>query len=271
MPAVIEDPQKPYVFSNDQPTAPDLLRALGETLDPFTRIRLTEAGVTEGMCCLEVGAGAGTIAGWLADRVGPAGVVVATDVAPQHIPLQPGLTVVRHNVVTEPIPYGPYDLIHARAVLQHLPQRQEVLATLVAALRPGGVIVVEELEARWSTAVLATPDPDPGAHDLFARYETAMARVLTAGGNDPSWCRRVHSAMCDLGLADVDTQGWHGSWAGGSGVALLAHAGSTELRDQLVVAGMTIQDLDTLQRLAMHPDLVLRGILLLSSVGRKPA
>jgi hypothetical protein len=195
--------------------------------------------------------------------------VVATDIKPQHIPKHSGLTVIKHDIVTEPIPYGPYDLIHARAVLQHLPQRHAVLAKLVAVLRPRGVLIIEELEARWSTAVLATPDPR--AHDVFARYETALTSVLKASGNDPTWARQVHSAMRGLDLTDVDTQGWQGSWAGGTGTALLAHAGSTELWDQLVDAGMTEQELRTLQRLALDPGLVLRGILLLSTSGRKRA
>jgi 2-polyprenyl-3-methyl-5-hydroxy-6-metoxy-1,4-benzoquinol methylase len=42
------------------------------------------------------------------------------------------------------LPAGRYDLIHARLVLSHLPQRRDVLARLVQALRPGGWLVVED-------------------------------------------------------------------------------------------------------------------------------
>lgn len=269
MPAATKDSETPYAFSNDKPTANDLLGALGQMLDPFTTTRLTQAGVTQGMRCLEVGAGAGTIAAWLADRVGPTGSVVATDVRPQHVPSRPGLTTIKHNVVTDPLPDGPFDVIHARAVLQHLPERHEVLAKLTAALAPGGVVIVEELEAGWSRAVLATPDP--GAHEIFAHYETALAGIFKASGNDQTWARRVHTAMRDLELTDVDTQAWQGSWPGGTGAALLAYAGSSELHDKLVDAGMSAEELATLGRLALDPRLVLRGILLLSTTGRKSA
>src|SRR5689334_10566667 len=138
MSVVVRDAGTPYVFSNDRPTAGRLLDALGQMHDPFTISRLSEAGVTPGERWLEIGAGAGTVAGWLADQVGPAGEVIATDVRPQHIREHAGVTVLQHNILTDPLPAGQFDGIHARAVLQHLPARHEVLARLAGALRPGG-------------------------------------------------------------------------------------------------------------------------------------
>src|SRR5262249_2243703 len=42
----------------------------------------------------------------------------------------------RHDIGTDPLPEQAFDLIHARLVLQHVPQRHDALAELVAALRP---------------------------------------------------------------------------------------------------------------------------------------
>jgi protein-L-isoaspartate O-methyltransferase len=264
----VREPQSPYAFDNDEPTAADMLGALGATLDEFSTARLLKAGVVPGARCLEVGAGAGTIAVWLADQVGPTGSVVATDLKPQHVPAHDGLTVLQHNIVTDPLPEGPFDVIHVRAVLQHLPQRYEVLAKLADGLAPGGALVVEELEAGWSRAVLASPDPR--ADEIFAEYEKALTKVLTASGNDQTWNRKKHGAMLALGLEEVDTQSWQGSFVGGTGVCLLAYSGSKELQDRLVEAGMSVADLEAMRRLALDPRLALRGILLLSTVGRKP-
>ncbi|WP_433379059.1 methyltransferase [Actinoplanes sp. CA-142083] len=269
MPMAVRDAGTPYAFSNDRPTAAPLLDALGQMHDPFTTSRLAEAGVAPGARWLEIGAGAGTIAGWLADRVGPRGEVIATDVRPQHIREHSGVTVLEHNILVDPLPAGQFDGIHARAVLQHLPERREILARLAGALKPGGVLVIEEMETNWTRAVLTTPDQR--LHEIFAHYETALSQVLRSAGQDPTWCRGLFGAMEDAGLEDVDTQSWQGSWRGGTGAALLAWAGSTEQRERLIAAGMTADELDLLAELALDPRVVLRGILLLSTMGRRKA
>lgn len=269
MSTVVREPGTPYAFSNDRPTAARLLEALGQMHDPFTTSRLTAAGAAPGQRWLEIGAGAGTIAGWLAEQVGPEGEVIATDVRPQHIAEHAGVTAIQHNIVSDPMPEGLFDGIHARAVLQHLPERYELLEKLAGALKPGGVLVIEEMEAGWSKSVLATPDPR--LHDVMASYETGLQTVLRTAGNDPTWCRSIFGAMENIGLVDVDMQSWQGSWRGGTGASLLAWAGSTEQREKLIAGGMTGEDLDLLAELSLDTRTVLRGILLLSTVGRKAA
>ncbi|TYB62327.1 methyltransferase domain-containing protein [Nonomuraea sp. PA05] len=258
------DPDTPYAFDNDAPDAGRVLSSLGEMLDEYTTARLARLGVAEGARCLEVGAGAGTIAAWLADRVGPEGEVIATDVKPRHVRPHPRLTVMRHNVAADPMPPGSFDLIHARAVLQHVPQRREVLARLAGSLAPGGVLLVEELEARWAASVLDTPDPR--AHDVFAAYERGIRAVLRANDNDIAWCRHVHAAMTGTGLSRVETEVWQRSWSGGTGVCLLAHFGR-ELAPQLLEAGMDPGDLHFLAEISLDPRLVMLGIPLLSTSG----
>jgi ubiquinone/menaquinone biosynthesis C-methylase UbiE len=268
MTAATRGPASPYAFNNDKPTAGNLLDALSEMLDPFTQIRLHQAGIAPGSRCLEVGAGRGTIAAWMADQVGPSGEVIATDIKPQHVTPHEGVIVLEHNILTDELPEGQFDLIHARAVLQHLPERREVLARLAGALRPGGAVVVEELDSRWSTSVLATPDDR--AFDVFAKYEKALETVLRNAGNDPTWNRQVLRAMRDVGLREVDTEAWQRSFEGGTGICRLAYSGSTELQDKLIATGhISAEDLDVLRAVAIDPSTVLRGMLLVSTIGRK--
>ncbi|MBO0870478.1 MAG: methyltransferase domain-containing protein [Micromonosporaceae bacterium] len=263
-----KDPNQ-YTFDNNKPTAQPTLNALGQMFDEFTVKRLQAAGVTAGARCLEVGAGAGSVASWMADQVGAAGEVVATDIKPQHIAGHPRLTVLEHDIVNEPMPAGQFDVIHARAVLAHLPTRREVLTKLIGSLAPGGAVVIEEMETRWGSMVLATPDPRvPG---IFQRYENAMSQLLRGNGLDMTWARGVHGAMREDGLTGVETEGWQRSFAGGTGSALLAHGASQELRDRLVGVGMPAEDLDVMAAVTLDPRLVLRGVLLLSTIGRKAA
>jgi tRNA A58 N-methylase Trm61 len=65
-------PQSRYIARN----SPDdfereRLAMLTQVADPISTRRLTELGVEPGWRCLEAGAGDGSVARWLADRVGP--------------------------------------------------------------------------------------------------------------------------------------------------------------------------------------------------------
>src|SRR6266571_2706725 len=123
------------------------LAGLSAQFDPVTVRHLTAVGVAAGWHCLEVGAGAGSIAGWLAATAGSTGRVVATDLDTQFLDdlPRPPVEVVRHDITSDPVEHGAFDLVHARAVLEHLPSRGEVITRLLTALRPGGVLVLEDL------------------------------------------------------------------------------------------------------------------------------
>src|SRR5438128_259334 len=97
---------------------------LRQMCDPVTMRRLEALDVAEGWRCLEVGAGDGSVACWLAARVGPQGRVVATDINPRflHNLAVPNLEVRHHHIVNDDLERAHYDLVHCRAVLGHLAQ-----------------------------------------------------------------------------------------------------------------------------------------------------
>src|SRR5262249_24306207 len=110
---------------------------------------LGTTGIGPGWYCLEVGSGNGAVGAWMADRVGPSGYVLLTDIDPRFMERSayrrpPHMELRRHDIGTDPLPQQAFDLIHARLVLCHVPQRQKALARLVAALKPRGWLVVED-------------------------------------------------------------------------------------------------------------------------------
>ena len=112
-----------YTLDNAWQHARRRLRMLEQCYDEATTRRLRALGVSPGWRCLEVGAGGGSIASWLCRRVGAAGPVLATDLDtrfPGAIEA-PGLEVRRHDITTDALPDRAFDLVHARAVLEHLP------------------------------------------------------------------------------------------------------------------------------------------------------
>jgi SAM-dependent methyltransferase len=257
-----------YIFDNNGDHSVDQHRYLAELLDPLTLERLGQTGVTAGWNCLEVGAGGGSVALWLAERVAPTGRVLATDIKPGLIPRRPGLTVIRHDIVNDPLPEGAFDLVHARLVLSHLPGRQQVLERLRAALRPGGWLQIDEIDiTRW----VAPPISDPRARELYGSYVTAMAQVLGAAGSDPTWGGSAARAMGEAGLVDVDPVLWTEVWGPGSpGLGLLI-SNSLHLEDRFLEAGMTRNGLRDVREVMADPEFRAPSFAVHSILARRPS
>ena len=116
------------------------LAGLEAALDPGTRQHLMRLGAGPGKRCLEVGGGGGSVACWLAGQVAPGGTVVATDLDIGFLTSKaaghPGLEVLRHDITAEELPAG-FDLVHARWLVEWLPDKRLALRRMVSALRPG--------------------------------------------------------------------------------------------------------------------------------------
>jgi SAM-dependent methyltransferase len=259
-----------YPMDNDHPYAAEQHAALAALLDPFSQRRTTDLLDLTGRRCLEVGAGGGSFAGWLAEQVGDRGYVLATDIKPQHIPLHPRLGVLAHDLSTDPLPDEHYDLVHARLTLGHLPARRDILRRLAAAVAPGGVLLVEDWDASRTDMVLAAPGIEDA--EIYTLYqETVGTRVFAATGTDRIWARRIHSAMIEEGLSDVDTVIHSRAWPGGGPGCRLIGATLGQLRGRLLAAGVGADQLDRVELLLRDPRLVLAGHLLFSTSGRRAA
>lgn len=99
-----------YFFDNTWPEERARIAALEAALDPGTRELLTARGPRPGWRCLEVGAGGGSVAAWLAEHDGVE--VLATDIQTSFIePMaHSSLTVQSHDVTQgDPPVRGPHD------------------------------------------------------------------------------------------------------------------------------------------------------------------
>jgi SAM-dependent methyltransferase len=150
------------------------LRLLEARYDPHTFRRLCTFGPLAGARCLEVGAGAGSVARWLAAQVGPAGQVVATDIDPRFLAGagKTGVEVRRHDILADPLEPGRYDLVHCRALLFHLADPRQAVRNMAAAVRPGGWLLIED--ADYVSLVAADP-----AHPRAARFDQITRKRST--------------------------------------------------------------------------------------------
>jgi SAM-dependent methyltransferase len=257
-----------YTFDNDSVYAREQHRCLAAMLDGMTTERLLATGVTDGWHCLEVGAGGGSVSLWLAEHVAPTGRVVATDIKPGHIPRRPGLEVAALDLVHDPMPAATFDLVFARLVLLHLPERLAVLEKLVSALRPGGWLQLDEFDITYGPAILM---PNPSAKALYERFLAAKIELFEKAGADVAWGRHVAGAMRDAGLVDIDPAPRVELWRAGSpGVELLVHH-TFHLRDRFVEVGMTDAELEDVRHLLRDPTFRATSCVIYSVQGRRPA
>jgi SAM-dependent methyltransferase len=219
-----------YLLDNAAPQAPERFDALGAIFDPWTKRHLEALGIADGCRCLEVGAGGGSIARWIADRVGPRGHVLATDIDPRHVAIdgRTNLEVRRHDVAAEPLPEGAFDVVHARLVLMHLPDAGVALSRMIAALAPGGRILIEDFDAPVGA----------GTHPHMLRTSAALRQVFADGGVQLDAGHSLAARLRAGGLQDVDAEARAFLWAGGSAGSRLMRANFEQLRDRLIGSGL---------------------------------
>jgi SAM-dependent methyltransferase len=208
-----------YVFDPAWTMERDRLRALESLFDDASMRYLARFGVTEGWRCLEVGCGAGGIARRLAGRVGSSGRVVATDLDLRFVEGHGlgNLDVRRHDILTDPLEEGAFDLAHARAVIMHVPDHQDALERVVAAVRPGGWVVIEDVDFGGPMAAALARYSLPAEHaPLVERVYRAIEAVFKEAHADASYGSRLVAELKAAGLEQVGGEAHTPVVAGGS-------------------------------------------------------
>jgi SAM-dependent methyltransferase len=179
------------------------LRVLSRVMRPGTLSLFEHAGIGAGMRCLDVGCGGGDVAFDLASLVGLTGSVVGLDIDPVKIGLAQGdaeqgeVANVEFRVgdLTDGLGEEEYDVVYARFVLWTLPDPGRALQRMVAALKPGGRLVLEDIDFDASGCYPASED--------FQRYMEIFTQTAGHLGSDPNFGRRVPRALLDAGLLGV--------------------------------------------------------------------
>lgn len=258
-----------YLLDNAGREAPARFAALSALFDPETKRHLEERGVGRGWHCLEVGAGGGSIARWLAERVGPTGRVLATDIDPRFLePLNvPGLEVLRHNIARDPLPEAAFDLIHVRLVLLHVQEREQALSRMISALKPGGWLVDEEYDS-----ASMPPDPAVSPGEVLLKTQVAMMRLLEDGGVNRRFGRLLFGKLRARGLIGVGTEARVYMWHAGSPGASTLRANYEQLRKAMIEGNyITQQQFDEDIARIDDPEFMMPSGILWSAWGRRPS
>jgi ubiquinone/menaquinone biosynthesis C-methylase UbiE len=180
------------------------LRILSRVMQQTTLACLAQAGLKEAMACLEIGCGGGDVAFDIARMTGPLGRVVGTDIDETELDigrreaadLQLNNVEYRVGDITRSTFASEFDLVHARFVLTHLADPARALDNMRGALRPGGVVVVEDIDFRGHFSY-----PESAA---LARYVEIYSAIVRQKGADPNIGPRVPSLLMEAGFEDVE-------------------------------------------------------------------
>jgi len=267
--------QESQYFADDSPEELEWerLRLLQEVSDPITTRQLASLGIEPGWKCLDVGAGCGSIARWLAERVGQSGQVVAADLNPRMLrraQLPSNIEIREHNILTQNLEAQQYDLVCCRYLLTHLPQPELALARMAEAVRPGGWLFIEDADFGPFGAV-DTQYPDAA---VFDRTFHACWDALRAAGHADPFGRRAIFLIERMGFENT----------GAVGEMLLGRGGGhpygrfwsltfrTPGMEALVEQGMvTRQAFDAMRTTFEDATFRFVGSIQFSSWGRRPA
>jgi len=251
-----------YAFEHEKP---ERLRGLEVTWDPGTEALLERLGIRARDQCLEAGAGGGSIAAWMAERVGPGGHVLATDVDPTHLEPLAGdvLEVRRHDVLADDLPDAAFDVVHARSLVSWLGE-SDAVARLAATLRPGGVLVLEDFD--W-----AIGGPGDDAPAAAAKVYRAILGLLERIGYDLRFGSTLLARLDRVGLDATGSEGRSFVLPGGSPGTAFERFSVTAQRDALVAsAGVTGAEIDETLRYLADPTSHVLTPVLYAAWGRRP-
>ena len=263
-----------YVFDDSWELERARLAGLEALYDPGTIRHLETLGVTSGWRCLEIAAGAGSIAKWLIERTGSGGSVVASDIDTRFLEVlhEPTLDIRRQDLDVDEFPEDEFDLIHGRSVTHNLKDPSRTVQLLATAVKPGGWLVLEDVD--W-TATLGHPDgmivhPDE-ARDGFVKIWRAIAGLMRKGGYNFDVARQLPSLLVSNGLVDVGAEvraslAWGGSPATGSAVTMIERFAD----DLMSTADIAEDEIDAAIALLNDPNAAVLRPAMVAAWGRKP-
>jgi len=162
---------RPQYTFGDSDLAAERLALVAEAFAEPSR-RLLERAVPIGVDVLDLGCGPGHSTRLIAEVCRPRRLV-GVDSSESYIAMarrEGGAEFVVHDVTALPLPGAPADAIYVRLLLAHLPDPLGLVERWRTQLRPGGVLVLDELNAM---------DPPPGP---LRTYEDVVVEVVAAGG-----------------------------------------------------------------------------------------
>ena len=240
-----------YIFqTNTNDRELGRLRMIEEALDPSTFRLLQRTGIQRGWSCLELGPGAGSVLKWLGETVHQDGLVMGLDKKTDYLVefTSPPYDI-RESDFLEAHVDNVFDLIHARYVLIHNKNDQDMIRKVSSLLKPGGYAVLEEPDF---TSAKFLNDASDISHQ---KVNSANNKMFVDLGLDPGYGIRLPQKLHRAGFHIVEVQSTLHLCEGNSPFAKLMAESAQTLIDNFRATGeATIEDIQQYVRNAQNSD-----------------
>lgn len=232
-----------YIFTDSQADRElQRLQLIEQIFDPLTHQHLETTGIQANWNCLEVGAGVGSIARWLAAKV-DRGRVTAVDLDTRPLKDLQGLNldVIEADIGQFQQADNSFDLIHVRFVLIHLVEFQAVLSKMWKWLKPGGWIVIEEPDFSAARAIASQPNLDQSFH----RVNQAIQQMFDSRGMDSALGVKLPALLDRFNPQQLIVDNYTPLSRGGSPMAQMMKMSTMQLAPKYMATGLASeQDID---------------------------
>ena len=195
-----------YAFGNFDENQKELdrLKFQAATERELERSMLLKAGLREGMQVLDVACGPGLVSCDMAQMVGSTGHVTGVDISPDLLvearkaAADRGITNATFdlgNVYDLHLAENQFDFVYARFLFQHLEKPGEALAQIRKVLKPGGVLVIVDVDDDWLTVYPSI--------ETFDSFKRRAASSQAKRGGDRFIGRKLGNLLSDAGYVNA--------------------------------------------------------------------
>jgi SAM-dependent methyltransferase len=175
--------------------------------EPQASWLLDRVGIRAGWRVADIGCGPFGILDLLSTRVGPEGHVVGLEREPRFAAMArnevaaralPNVEIVEADTFHHPLERASFDLVHERLVMINVTAREALVSEMMALLRPGGIVILEDVD---NVSWLCEP-----AHPSWTALRNAFFVAYHANGGDPFIGRRLPHYLRAAGAHSIQVK-----------------------------------------------------------------
>ena len=234
--------------------------------DGYTTMFIREMNLKQGIDCLEIGAGLGSIAEFVSDIIGENGHIDVIDIKEENIReiekrKKSNMSIYKLDIHDSFFDDKKYDFIHARFVFEHIPDAIDTLNNIIKNnLKVDGYIFIEDAVYN---------DISYTGSESFKKVIKSLANLTQKGNTDYSFGRNIKYIFEKNNLKDINATGITRSIYGDSEEATFWKKSILENKIKIKDEGILENDIKNAIKDLEDKNQLFSGPMIMSAYGKK--